>query len=282
MTSDNLAGRRRSGRVASGRRLAEFARPDPQPFPAPGTVIGSVQRALRLLEAAAAHDSGVPAKALAREVGLALGTTYHLLRTLAYEGYLRRLPNGCYVLGDGVSRLVNQGSYQSALSRVRPVLATVRDQTRAATYLSLYEDGEIVLKDLVDAPWAPRVDLWVGFHDAGHATALGKAVLASLDPASLRDYLSRHVLADLTPWTITSVEQLMSNLDQVRSAGFAVDEEEYAIGNACVAAPIRAGTVIGALGLSFPKRRLVGEVDTMVPVLKTAADRIAHDILLTI
>ncbi len=257
--------------------------PDPSPdaFAAPGTLIGSVQRALRLLEAASAHHGGVPAKALAREVGLALGTTYHLLRTLTFEGYLQRLPNGLYVLGEGVARLLNQGSYQAALTRVRPVLATLRDQTRAATYLSLFEDGEIALKDISDAPYAPRVDLWVGFHDAAHATALGKAVLASLDPGDLEEYVASHRLADLTPRTITSVSALMDNLVRVRSTGVAVDEEEYAIGNACVAAPIRTGSVIGALGLSFPLRRLA-ELDTIIPPLRATASRIAHDISLTI
>jgi hypothetical protein len=51
-------------------------------------------------------------------------------------------------------------------------------RTGAAAYLCLYEEGEIVVRELVDGP-SPRVDPWVGFHDAGHATALGKSVLAS-------------------------------------------------------------------------------------------------------
>lgn len=37
------------------------------------TLISSVQRAFRLMEAVGAHESGVPAKQLARETGLALG-----------------------------------------------------------------------------------------------------------------------------------------------------------------------------------------------------------------
>ncbi|MEV8154761.1 helix-turn-helix domain-containing protein, partial [Streptomyces fradiae] len=52
------------------------------------TLIGSVQRALRLLEAVGAHADGAPAKQLARETGLPLATAYHLLRTLTHEGYL--------------------------------------------------------------------------------------------------------------------------------------------------------------------------------------------------
>jgi len=247
----------------------------------PGTLIGSVQRALRLLEAASVHEEGRPAKALAREVGLALGTTYHLLRTLTFEGYLRRLPNGNYVLGDGMSHLLHAGTYQAALSRARPVLATLRDQLRAAAYLSLFEDGEIVLRDLTDAPYAPRIDLWVGFHDAGHATALGKAVLASLDPGQAREYLAAHPLADLTPRTITNAGRLAAALERVRESGIAIDDEEYAIGSACVAAPVRANGVTGAVAVSFPARRLE-ELDEVAPALRATAARIARAISLTI
>ncbi len=62
------------------------------------TLIGSVQRAMRLLETVAGHEHGAPAKQLARETGLALPTTYHLLRTLVHEGYLRR-DRGLFFLG---------------------------------------------------------------------------------------------------------------------------------------------------------------------------------------
>ncbi|MGV9312961.1 helix-turn-helix domain-containing protein [Streptomyces sp. NPDC003691] len=75
--------------------------------PAPGgapTLITSVQRALRLLEAASSYPAGAPAKVLARAAAIPLPTAYHLLRTLVHEGYLRR-ENGVFVLGDAVGRL---------------------------------------------------------------------------------------------------------------------------------------------------------------------------------
>jgi len=175
----------------------------------PGTLIGSVQRALHLMEAVCHHPNGAPAKLLAREAGLHLATAYHLLRTLVYEGYLVRLADGSYVLSDRVASLLSHSRVQLALSRIRPALAAVRDELRAAAYLCLYEDGEIVVREIVDSPTTPRVDLWVGFHDAGHATALGKSVLAFLDPASRSDYLARHALADLTPHTITDPRKLL-------------------------------------------------------------------------
>lgn len=72
------------------------------------TLIGSVQRALRLLEAVGSHSEGAPAKQLAREAGLPLPTAYHLLRTLTHEGYLRR-ESGVFVLGDAAGRLAGGG-----------------------------------------------------------------------------------------------------------------------------------------------------------------------------
>lgn len=222
------------------------------------TLIGSVQRALRLLEAAGSHANGAPAKQLARETGLALGTTYHLLRTLVHEGYLQRLSDGGYVLGDRIDGLRQDSREQAMLTRVRPTLTSLRDELSAATYLCFYEDGEIRVRDVVDGPKAPRTEMWVGFADGGHATALGKCVLGSLSDAARRDYLARHPLYDLTPNTAKNTSDLLRRLDEERRGGLALDREEYLIGTACAAVPITDGTRIGALGVSVHASRLDG------------------------
>lgn len=151
-------------------------------------------------------------KQLARETGLPLATTYHLLRTLAHDGYIRKLDDGGFVLGEKLTTLHTGGRGQALLSRVRPALAALRDELSAAAYLTFYEDGEIRVAEIVDGPRAPRVDLWVGFEDAGHATALGKCVLRELDDDARDDYLARHPLADLTPRTITGRAELLRRL----------------------------------------------------------------------
>ena len=69
----------------------------------PGDFVQCVGRALRVLEAVSASPQ-IPVKAIARRCELNLSTTYHLVRTLAYEGYLDRLPDGTYVLGGEVAR----------------------------------------------------------------------------------------------------------------------------------------------------------------------------------
>ncbi|MFF0018479.1 IclR family transcriptional regulator [Streptomyces sp. NPDC005374] len=245
------------------------------------TLITSVQRAFRLLEAVSAHENGAPAKQLARETGLPLATAYHLLRTLVHDGYLRKLADGGFILGDKLQTLGTTGHGQALLSRVRPTLAALRDELGAAAYLTFYEEGEIRVAEIVDGPRTPRVDLWVGFEDAGHATALGKSVLRELDEDARKDYLSRHHLADLTPRTITSLSELLRRIDSSPVAPAVTDLEEYALGTVCVAVPIYSGDILGSLGVSVPAGRL-SQVEKIRARLLPTASRVTRSLSLTI
>ncbi|MEV7105904.1 IclR family transcriptional regulator [Streptomyces atroolivaceus] len=215
--------------------------------------ITSVQHAFRLMEAVGAHESGAPAERLARDAGLPLDGACELLRSLTQDGYLRRLDDGGYVLG---AKLHGGHSAQDLVNRIRPALAALRDDLSAAAYLTFYEDGEIRIAEIVDGPKAPKVDLWVGFKDAGHATALGKCVLRELDDEARRDYLARHALADLTPRTITHREELIRQLESSTSAPVMMDREEYDLGTTCIAVPVHSGNRLGSLGVSFRADRM--------------------------
>ncbi|MFF8785108.1 IclR family transcriptional regulator [Streptomyces sp. NPDC015125] len=244
------------------------------------TLITSVQRAFRLMEAVGAHEGGAPAKQLARETELPLATTYHLLRTLAHDGYIRKLEDGGFVLGDKLDTLHAGGRGQALLNRVRPALAALRDDLSAAAYLTFYEDGEIRVAEIVDGPRAPRVDLWVGFEDAGHATALGKCVLRELDDEARDDYLSRHPLADLTPRTITGRAELLRKLDTLPMAPLVMDMEEYALGTFCVAVPVYSGETLGSLGVSLRADR-ISRIDEVRSRLLPTASRVTRGLSLT-
>lgn len=235
------------------------------------TLISSVQRALRLLEAVSCHDEGATAKVLSQETGLRLATTYHLIRTLVHEGYLQRLPGGRYTVGDRVDQLRQHSSVQTVVSRSRSALQSLRDELRAAVYLGLYEDGEIVVVDIVDSARAPRVDLWVGMHDAAHATALGKCVLRALPERDRLDYLAQHTLSDLTPRTITKRDALLRSLEASRDNALVLDRSEYAVGTACAAVPIGDGNRLGALAVSASVERLPELAAAAEPLTATAA-----------
>ena len=66
-----------------------------------------------------------------------------------------------------------------------------------------------MVAEIVDSARAPRIDLWVGIHDAAHATALGKCILGQLPEVERDDYLARHPLHDLTPRTVVDRRRLV-------------------------------------------------------------------------
>lgn len=219
------------------------------------TLIGSVQRALRLVDIVANSPRPMPVKTLSAVTGLTTGTTYNLVRTLIHEGYLTSEPDGL-VLGTRFPAFQSETDARGVfLARVRAALRTVTDEVGATAYLSRYHDGEMHLVDIVDAVRNPRIELWVGLDASAHATALGKQILADLSDDERLDYLSRHRLEELTPRTISDRRTLLTQLEH--SPGFAVDQEEYAIGNTCVAVPVIAPNVMASLAISLPSEHVV-------------------------
>jgi DNA-binding IclR family transcriptional regulator len=63
------------------------------------SLVRSLQRGLQIINVVAERGP-LHAKPVARSVGLSLPTAYHLLRTLVHDGYLARLNDGSYVLGE--------------------------------------------------------------------------------------------------------------------------------------------------------------------------------------
>ncbi|MFD5895044.1 IclR family transcriptional regulator [Streptomyces sp. NPDC060366] len=231
------------------------------------TLIGSVRRALRLLESAGAHPNGAPAKQLAREAGLPLPTAYHLLRTLTHEGYLRR-EKGVFFLGDAVDRLVSgQGP---VIGRPRRTMAEsmeyCRDLIGAPVYFAVYREGEIEVVAVADSPATPAVAEWADFRETGHAHAIGQCLLSQLDEAARQDHLDRHPVGPLTPYSVADRRALLSRLGARGRTGPFLERQEYVLGQVCAAVPVRHGPTVAALATSVPlhqERKLLPNVERL-------------------
>ncbi|WP_406399735.1 IclR family transcriptional regulator [Streptomyces uncialis] len=218
--------------------------------PAP-TLIGSVQRALRLLEAAAGHPGGAPAKQLAREAEVALPTAYHLLRTLAHEGYVRR-DRGVYLLAEAAERLGGAAVQQNRRGMINDALAYCRDILGAPVYLAVYREGEIEIVAVADTPAHPAVEEWADFRETGHAHAIGQCLLSQLGEKARRDHLDRHPIQYVTPYSVRSEDAFLRRLAAVDRMQPVLEHQEYALGTVCAAIPLMAGNTAMAIGFSLP------------------------------
>ncbi|MDQ0795184.1 IclR family transcriptional regulator [Streptomyces sp. B1I3] len=229
------------------------------------TLIGSVQRALRLLEAVGTHRDGAPAKQLAREAGLPLPTAYHLLRTLTHEGYLRR-ENGVFLFGAAAERL---GCGPAAAPRPGVIvesLARWADVIRAPVYCALYRDGEIDLVAVADTPAFPAVREWAAFRETGHAHALGQCLLGQLDERAREDHLDRHPVRQLTRYSVRDRLTFLDRLRAMNRTEPVVERQEYVLGTVCAAIPITVGSSLAAMAVSLPleqEERLLAAVEQL-------------------
>lgn len=240
------------------------------------TLIGSVQRALRLLEAVAAHPAGAPAKQLARETGYPLPTTYHLLRTLTHEGYLRR-ESGVFVLGEAAELIGRAGAHRRQRVQIAQALSDMGRKVGAAIYFAIYHDGEVDVVAVSDDPLRPPVEEWADFRTTAHAHAIGQCLLAQLDEPARKDHLARHQVRSLTRNSVRSEDDLLHRLDTVRKAQLAYEHEEYALGTVCSAIPIQVGSAAATLALSLP----AGEAERL-PSVTEMVQRMAESTLMTL
>ncbi|WP_309059460.1 IclR family transcriptional regulator C-terminal domain-containing protein [Streptomyces sp.] len=222
--------------------------------------MGSVQRAMRLLETVAGHPYGAPAKQLAREAGLALPTTYHLLRTLVHEGYLCR-DKGLFFLGEATERLTGSGAEQKRRSTVADMLARWRDAVGVPVYYAVYRGGEIDVMSVSDTPVHPAVQEWADFRETGHAHAVGQCLLSQLDEEARRDHLGRYPVRSVTPYTVRDAQSLLRRLERVRRMELVTERQEYALGTVCAAIPVTVGTTAAAVAVSLPAH----QADRLLP-----------------
>ena len=206
---------------------------------------------MRLLEAVADRGHGAPAKQLAREVGLALPTAYHLLRTLAHEGYLRR-EKGQFFLGEAAERLSARAAQQKRRSMVDDALAQWRDSIGVPVYYAVYREGEIEVLSVADTPGNPAVEEWADFRETGHAHAIGQCLLSQLDEEGRRDHLDRYPVQSITPYTLRDERTLVRRLERLRRTEPVIERQEYALGTVCAAIPLTAGATAATMAISLP------------------------------
>lgn len=242
----------------------------------PRDLIQSLWRGMQLLELLADAPEGLLAKTLSQRSHLNLSTCYHLLNTLVAAGYVAKdSASQRFMLTGKIiypRRAVMGGAW--LVPHLQSHLQALRDATREAAYLSLRENGEIIVSMIIECPQALRVSLLhVGYDKANHCTALGKAVLAYMDDQDVASYFARHGMPALTPNTITDLDSLKRELAAVRARGYSLDHEEFALGVCCIGAPIFGitGQVIGSVAISLPTSRYrIGYTSLVEHVLTTA------------
>lgn len=222
----------------------------------PGTV-RTAARALAIVDLIAAQG---PLKLtdVAAALRLPRSSAHGLLHTLATAGYLERRDDQTYGLGLRLWQLAQSFDEIERLRRlVKPVMDELVASTEETVQLARLDGIDALYLEISLSPHPMKLASAIGERVTAHASAIGKVLLAELDPEEARARLSGAELPQFTPNTICELEPLLAELDRTRSRGYGLDNEEALLGLRCIAMPIRdrRGETVAALSVSIPTPR---------------------------
>jgi DNA-binding IclR family transcriptional regulator len=225
-------------------------------------LVQSVQRAARILRELAAGTSRLGVTELAERTGLTKPTVHALLRTLEAEGLVSQdAETGKYQLGPDLLRLGNAYLDTHELrARSLTWADSLAGRTGEAVWVAVLDGDHVLVVHHAFRPEGAVQILEVGASIPWSTCALGKAIVA-FQPPPQRERLLAADLPVLTGASITDRRVLADQLDQVSRTGYALEDQESAIGDAGIAAPVfdRSGQVTGAIGIVGAVERLLAE-----------------------
>jgi len=244
-----------------------------------------IEALARGLEVIAAFPPGRPALSLtevAAATGLARPTARRILLTLAELGYVRAVDGGFAltprVLDLGVAYVRSQGLWDVA----RPHMTALVERTHESCSVAQLDGSDVVYVARVAVPKIVGLSVQIGTRFPALATSLGKVLLAALPPDELEAALAQPTRSGLAArWQPDRAERDAA-LREVRARGWALTDEQLALGIRSVAAPLRdgAGRVVAAINVNThaaetPLERLL---DGHLPLLLATAGEISADI----
>ncbi|NIM94762.1 MAG: helix-turn-helix domain-containing protein [Anaerolineales bacterium] len=222
--------------------------------------IRSVERALSILELFVDGEREQSASTISKALNLHRSTTFRFLATLTSSGFIEHnAENGKYRLGVASLELGTAFLRHSDLrENATSILEKLRDDSGETVHLAILEGNEIVyLEKLVGLHPIGLMPSLVGGRSPAHCTGLGKALLAFLSDQQIEGLYQSTEIKHYTGNTITDYQELLAELHEIRSKGFAVDNQEHHSGVMCVAAPVfDQNGVIAAMSVAGPAERI--------------------------
>ena len=148
---------------------------------------------------------------------------------------------GLYVVAEANIESHGMGYGEKTLAKnplyAKAHLERLSQRTGEAVHLVI-RDGRDIVYIYKTESGPMRMSSRVGLRSPLYCTGVGKAILATLPGDELEDIWTHSNVQKLTDKTITDLEELRSQLVEVRANGYAIDDEENELGVRCVAVAI--------------------------------------------
>lgn len=227
----------------------------------PKNLVQTIERVASIFNILGQYPQGISLIDLSKKLGFPKGTTHRLVSSLAYFEFVRQdSTNKHYFLGFKLAELGNILIEQLDLrAEAKPFLIGLAEEIKETVHLVILDQMEALYIDKVAVNQTGlQMMSRVGRRIPVHSSSVGKILASSLAEDKLNQIIEEKGLPRRTQNTITDILRFKEHLQQVRTNGYAIDDEENEKGIRCVAAPIKGenGEVIAAMSISGPSIRL--------------------------
>ncbi len=241
--------------------------------------VQSLVRALGVINRLSESADGMTLTRIAECVDLAPSTVHRLLTTLEQERYVR-FDQERRLWSVGVQTFVAGCAFlrrRDLVGVARPYMRALMEECRETVNLAVQDDREAIYVHQVGHPAIARPLAKPGARVPLHCSGVGKALLAAMTEEELERLLPEKGARRLTANTIVSRSALREDIAGIRERGFAVDDEEHAVGLRCVAALVfnELREPMAALSISGPTTRIShSKIPRLGELLRQKAARI--------
>ena len=224
--------------------------------------IQSVTRALSVLNAIAEEESGLTLAEISEKVGLPPSTTHRHLTTMQEESFVRfDAETGTWLIG--VQAFLTGSAFigsRDIASIARPYMRRLMEASGETVNLAIADEarGYVVYLAQVECKHMMRAISRPGELVPMYCSAVGKALLAAMPETSIAAIFQKTGLKRITEKTITSPAKMRAELVRIKSEGYALDDEEHAVGLRCIASVLcnEHGEPLAAISMLGPMARI--------------------------
>ncbi|MFJ8065466.1 IclR family transcriptional regulator [Psychrobacillus sp. NPDC096426] len=239
--------------------------------------VSTLKKGLRVLELVKNHQ-GITLRDVMDEHDLSKSTAFRLLTTLEEMGYIYK---------SHTQYFINHKMFCESFEKRSPMdwtslrsIYQAANNLQMSTYIGKVDGTDLVMTQILHAPFQKSADTEIGNRSKLHQSALGKVILANLAEEPLESLLEKMSLERATKNTFQDSQLFRYHLKAIREDGFAFDDEERIVGIRCIAVPVfRNQEVIAALAIAAPAEQISrSNIKQIVSKLNTGSKAITKEI----
>ncbi len=215
----------------------------------------SADKALRILTIFNEDKTRFSLSEIREKLGINTTSTFRYVNTLTKLGYL---------IKDRETKLISVGPKAITLSNtllksydllnlVKPLIDQLHERHKISIFFGIFNET------VIDLIYVRQIQETLGmvyprFNQLIHCTAFGKAALAYLPENEALEIIGHTSLIKKTPHTITSKQDLIAEIKDIKRKGYSLNNEELVQGMISIAAPtgyIDTNRSIGTVAFDF-------------------------------